>query len=244
MRSDSTRFDTLLRQTLPAHVVEDGDAGPNYSVAVQRVAQLGDGLLLLFEASTIAIRTRSPRRLARGLLQLLSGYATPLADDALQVEAMALVRDDRAAVVPSSLRGRLSRLEPWLRREGVRVYDEPILHIDPQTRELVVVEPPLDVDRAALERLEALLPQPRRPEPEVEPGRYALRCWFVDGAGAELSLADRVFRAAGSVRNRELLGGDRMLDMVAGSVSSLVCGALAPGSDGDVSRTLATLLRE
>jgi hypothetical protein len=78
----------------------------------------------LFRSSLVEVRSRSPRRLIDGLLAHLGFYADESADGLLAVDAMALVTEDRAYLVPWELRPSLDRLERRLNRAGYAVADE------------------------------------------------------------------------------------------------------------------------
>jgi hypothetical protein len=85
-------------------------------------------------------------------------------------------RDGQAVLAPAALIDDLARIEPQLRRQGLRMVDAPFALVDPASAELVVPGLSLALDAAGLDRLAAWeLAEPL--EESVAPGRYPLLFW-------------------------------------------------------------------
>ena len=195
MRSSSAALDAGLRRALRAHVVEGGEAPPNYSV---RVADEPGAFHFLFWGGRTVLRTLDPQRLLAALLAHLSGHLD-VPPGRLRANAIAAVNGETALVLPAWLRQELAHLEPLLVRRGFTVADGPWVDIDLATAELVVIDPALSVDRPALEAVAADLIRKRR-EQVVRPGRYPIAAWSFLGPAVEdghLSRAESTLRAAG-----------------------------------------------
>lgn len=192
MRSSSAFLDAALRAALAAHIVEDGQAPPNYSV---RLTEGPGSFHFLYWGGRTVLRTLDPQRLLDGLLTHLSAHAGP-APGRLRVDALAAMKDDAALVLPAWLREELPHFEPLLVRRGFTVADGPWVEIDLAAAE-VVVGPPLRAHRPALDTILAGAPRRRR-EPSVRPGRYRVVAWSFLGPpadGGHLSRADATMRA-------------------------------------------------
>lgn len=127
------------------------------------------------------VRTRDPQRFGRALALHLSGHGAP-SDGLLRTGGIVAVRDDRATVLPISLRQQIPAYERPLRDAGVILHDAPWVDLDPYTCEIVVGPPAL----AAMDFNEVThrLPPPPRPDPVVEAGRYPVTCWYFTEAGS------------------------------------------------------------
>lgn len=178
IRADSVATDELLGRAFAAHRVPDDEEAPdNYSVV------LGDGskrgarsLNLLIAANTTVVRSRSPRRVVLALASHLSGVFEREEDALLRTTNIGALIGDSAILLPAVVLQWLEEVQPRLSRLGVRLVDEPFSTIDSDRLELVVPEPRVQVDHAAL----AGLPEPAPSRSEllrVEPGRYPLRAW-------------------------------------------------------------------
>lgn len=191
VRTGSTSLDVGLRAALAAHIVEDGQAPPNYSV---RLTEGPGSFHFLYWGGRTVLRTLDPQRLLDGLLTHLSAHAG-LVPGRLRANALAAMRGDAALVLPAWLRQELPHFEPLLVRRGFTVADGPWVEIDLATAE-VVVEPPLRVHRPALDTIIANTRRKRR-EPSVPPGRYRIAAWSFLGAAGD---AGRLSRAEATMR--------------------------------------------
>ena len=178
MRANAAETDALLRRSLGAEVLEGVEAPPNYSVVLAHPDGARGplrGLHLLYRSSRLVLRTRDPERLVHGLAAWLSSHLDE--HEHLRIWSAAAVHEGRALLVPGHVMTWLKVIQPRLNRLGVQLVDEPFALVDPATAELVVPEPVITVDAAALS---AYGPASRGGEPpRVVPGRYPLREWLV-----------------------------------------------------------------
>jgi thiol-disulfide isomerase/thioredoxin len=189
VRADSLATDELLGRVFAEYrLPDDVEAPDNYSVVLGEVGKSGKrGLNLLLWANTTVVRSRSPRRV---LLALASHFSSVLEekDGLLRTQSVGALLGDGAIVLPSAVMQWLEQVQPRLTRLGLRLVDQPYAIIDPERLELIVPEPRVRLDEAALAALEE--PAPTRSElPRVEPGRYPLLAWTLeedqlDGDGA------------------------------------------------------------
>lgn len=205
IRADSLATDELLGRVFPAHrLPDDVEAPDNYSVV------LGDGskkgarsLNLLVWANTTVVRSRSPRRVLVALAGHLSSVLEP--DDALlRTTNVGALVGDTAILLPGVVMQWLEDVQPRLSRLGVRLVDQPYSTIDPERLELVVPEPRVQVDEAALAEVPEQAPS-RSELPQVEPGRYPLRAWTLwetDDLEGQFSRARAVAASLPSVMSK------------------------------------------
>jgi hypothetical protein len=169
-----------LREALLPHSV-GGDLAPNgerpyfgVTVAEPTDDRGPRPLHLLHRGADVVVRSRRVDRVLRGLLAHLATCGDLPAMGLVPVEAAVLVRDGRAALVrrPS----RPVAFERRAARAGFRVVDAPVALVDPESGEVVVGAPGLDVDvdpltRFADRRGDADVPA----EPVAAPwGRYRI----------------------------------------------------------------------
>lgn len=224
MRASTAEVHDLLRLALAAHLVEEPAAPANYSVQVAVSTadnRAAPGYHFLFRDMLTVVRSRDVRRVLTGLFSQLSRYVDR--DDAglLEVDAVAVLVDRSALVVPADVRRHLPVIERRLNREGFRVVDHPVVVIDPAGPEVVVPEPVIGVDWSVLDRWSAACVSPHR-DPAVKPGRYPLRGWgFGLGPIGELSPARAVTHAGSALLNPHELGPQRALDMLAEVVANV-----------------------
>jgi thiol-disulfide isomerase/thioredoxin len=179
VRADSLATDDLLGRVFAGHrLADDVEAPENYSVVI------GDGrkgsargLNLLLRGSSTVVRSRSPRRVVSALAAYLSSVLEPQ-DEFLRTMNVGAIVGDSAILLPGVVMQWLEDVQPRLSRLGVRLVDQPYSIIDPDRLELVVPEPRVKVDGAALADIAESAPSRSEPAP-VEPGRYPLRAWTV-----------------------------------------------------------------
>lgn len=178
VRADSLATDKLLGRIFAAHRLSaDVEAPDNYSVVLTEGNGKGGarGLNLLLLANTTVVRSRSPRRVLLALAGHLSSVLEP-EDGLLRTTNVGAVIGDAAILLPGVAVQWLEQVQPRLTRLGVRLVDRPYSTIDPDRLELVVPEPRMQLDEAALAAVRE--PASNRSElPAVEPGRYPLRAW-------------------------------------------------------------------
>jgi thiol-disulfide isomerase/thioredoxin len=179
VRADSIATDALLGRLLAAHrLPSDVEAPDNYSVVITEGGKRSArSLNLLLWGPTTVVRSRSPRRVLLALAAYLDGLLEP-EGDLLRTTNVGAIVDDGAILLPGVVAQWLEDVQPRLSRLGVRLVDQPFTTIDPDRLELVVPEPRVKVDEAALADISEPAPS-RSEQPRVEPGRYPLRAWTV-----------------------------------------------------------------
>lgn len=180
IRTDSTVADDAVAQMLASRRIgEDRDAPANYSVVLPGAASgAGKDLGLLVAGSTTLVRSRSPRRILNGLATYLSGHLAEAPETLLPTSTIAAVRGDTAILLPAAARDSLEHLQPRLARIGYGLVDAPRPLVDPESLEVVVTEPTLDVDLGVLDGLPEARPS-KAEAMRIEPGRYDLSTWYV-----------------------------------------------------------------
>lgn len=191
------------------------------------------------------VRTRNLRRLINALLAHLSGFVVVEGDGAgsLQLNVVAFVRDGDAVLAPPEIGSVLPSLERRLAARGVRVVDQPWADVDRITGELVVPEPRLEVDWAALQELEALDGRSRL-DGSVPAGRYPVAGWgfgVAVGQQGPISRALAVMLAGNLLRNRGQVGDQAALDGLARVMRQIVPVALWEDRPEDLVDRLAAL---
>lgn len=180
VRMDSAATNETLGRILePLRLPEGTRAPDNFSVILGGSGGRGTKeLSLLLRGDETVVRSRSSRRVVRALISHLSSLLAP-DDGLLRTFNLAMLVDGEAVMLPAEARDWIEQLQPRLARLGVRLSDQPLAGIDLERLELVVPEPALSVNQAALEELAE--PALGRSElPAIEPGRYRLRSWGIN----------------------------------------------------------------
>ncbi len=179
-------------------------------------------------------------RVVTALARYVSGHAAP-PPGLVPVQAVAVVKNGRATLVPTLLDEHLQALSRQLDRRGQRVLDVQTLHLDLERHE-VVVGMLADIDGNALAAAASLAPSPRRADPPVPDGRYPIERWmlmeFWDRPGP-YSRGTATRRAALVVRGGPRTAGPRALDRLA----ELFTTVPAEGIDPQSRREVLDLLR-
>ncbi|HWG73747.1 MAG TPA: hypothetical protein VG184_06805 [Acidimicrobiales bacterium] len=218
---------SVLAPALVAGVV----APPNVSVLATE-AHAGSGLLFCYRSSAAVTRARSPRRALEAVVTLISSFTPSAPGAAPRIPAVVALGSGRAVLLCPASRMVIDRLAPRLRRDGWELVDLPWAEIDPTSGHVIIAEPAVAVDTAALSRLPLRRGDGRPPAP----GRYPVAAWVdLAGDGPEPStLAARVavvaaaadLDAATAATTIEAVAA--MLDRAAWATSaSLDAGALA-----------------
>jgi hypothetical protein len=214
VRSNHPKVDGLLRAVLAAHLVEDDDAPPNYSVFVnsdERDLLETQGLHFLYRTSTKIARSREVRPIFDHLLASLQGHLHRRQSDVLRVRAVGFVRGGRAVIAPAAVSRDWPAIEPRLRRAGVRLVDTSALQIDPTRRQLIVEPLELHIDDDAL----ASVPGSAQGHSATinPPGRYDVVAWLLDDRSGTTtgSTAHAIAEVIRWLPDASTLGGRRML---------------------------------
>jgi len=170
------------------------------------------------------VRTLDPHRLVEALFGYLGSHLDTADLRHLLLNAMALVGDAGAVLVPAEVRYLMPTLERRLHAKGVRVVDRPFVELDMDAMEVVVDEPGIDIDRSALRSLYGAIPGSRRADPPVSSGRYRLTGWAfgVDCDRTEqISSGEAVTLGCRQILRSAQLGPQPTLDGLAVAVRSV-----------------------
>jgi hypothetical protein len=241
VRSSTDQFDARLRRALAAHLAPDVEAPANYSckLATGERTRGQRSLHFLYRGTSAIVRTRSERRLMHALLAELSWYAAPPDPSLLSVHGVGLAGANGAVVAPPALRPWLSTNERRLQSKGLRIIDTPTVLVDPARAEVVVPEPALTLDRAAI----AAYGRPGDDE-IVAPGRFPIRGWAFFTEPTEHDTVPRaraVAMAAQLATNVDAFGLQESLEGFADVMRGLEPRALTARRPGDVVAPLVAM---
>jgi hypothetical protein len=201
---------------LSAHVVDEAEIAPNYSfqLGMRSTAGPGAALSLVFRQCRSVVRTRSAARAFTCLLRYLYERTDPYAGGVVPVDTLALFRGGTVVLAPISLRLQVRKLQRQLEDEGFVVIDAPCAKLDAATGELVVLEPPLEVDHDAVDAMIRLAGQdPAAARVGPPEGSYPVTGWlFRGGPDEERSRLDRLHELTPIVRAPDQVGAQRALD--------------------------------
>lgn len=211
-------MDAAIRELFDPYVVDDPVAPANYSIDHLGVSiDPARAVKVLYRDATPVVRSRSTARLLEGLVRHVAGEHTT-SDDLLELRVLALTRARSAVFLPASLRSRLVSLGPHLRRQDLRVLDEPAARVNAATGELVVTSPDLAVDWQVLATLaeRGLDGDGVADDPPVATGHYRSKGLYLRPAqNAPDSRAHALVAMAGLARNAALFSGQDLLAALA-----------------------------
>ncbi len=182
MRSSTVAADVMIRRLFASWLLPDAwpERG-HYSLILGPTVPSRAGeraLSILFAGGVPIVRSRSARRVLRALAAHLASYgAGPAPAGLLRFKAVAVVGERGGVLLPAGVFGHfdLCRLERELTRMSLRLVDQPWVHVDPATTELVVDDVPLPADAGA---------PLDEPEERLPSGRFPVIGWFVARHGA------------------------------------------------------------
>jgi peroxiredoxin len=168
--------------------IEDPRAGHSFSVALGASPSTPSSpapLKLLVQPGQPTLRSRDASRVLAALLARLSEGTTSFDEGCgrIQVDAIAALHPNGAALLPWGLHGFDPRLQPLLAREGIALADARHPEIDLETLELVIPEPVIDHDPEVVSSVASPSTSPTELV-AVSPGRYPLISWCVIHPGA------------------------------------------------------------
>lgn len=244
VRCDTPGLDALLRRTLAAYRVADVEAPPNFSLRLP-LDTTGSGaanqkLSFLHRAHTNVIRSRRRARALLGLLGYLDEFLPP-PQGFLRAQALALVQNGRAILIPRPLEAWIELSSSPLHRFGFQFVDRQGVLVDLARRELVVPEPRLALDWEPVRGI--LNPEGREREPApVAPGRYPIAAWAFlqreNEAPAQVSNVLELFQVTDNAFD---LGVPETLDVLRTFSSRLRVGRLPLRYDDGFPHALAAL---
>jgi hypothetical protein len=218
VRSNRVDVDEVVRAALGDYLVEGVDAPPNFSVIIGGEAAQGDvatGLHFLYMNHTAIVRTRRPERVMECLFAYLARHSAAAEPNGLiRVTGVGLVKEGRAVLAPGMITTWTDLLAPRLNRSGVQYVDAPDVALDVERGDMVVDEPGLVVDRAALAELNRH-GSPGREPASVQPGRYPLVGWALftgdeDQIGP-ISAANGIVAAAPGMMHRSDMEAEHVI---------------------------------
>jgi hypothetical protein len=171
LRSNDAEVVDALRRVLAPIRVDDLAVFPNLSLSVGEGKGKTRELHRLYRRGFIVLRTPSIGRLVRSALKHLDSFLPPPPG---LVPLGDLVVGDRGAVLGIAPFGRFDLPERRIQRMGWRGTDGAAAFLDPVTLEVVVTEPRLTLDPAALANLDERWPA-REGEEAVQAGRYPIQ---------------------------------------------------------------------
>lgn len=194
-----------LREAFASRIVEDGERPANYSM---RLSDDPSRFHVLLRNSCLVVASPDARRVVLALLRHLADHAGA-PEHTLAVQALALVRDGRATLVPTLLEDDLRSSSRALADAGIQLLDSVSVHVDVDAAE-VVVGAGLDVHDAGIAKVLDLAGAPRRTDPPVPAGRYPIKQWAMMELWSEpgaYSRATATRRAALLLRGGPEAGG-------------------------------------
>ena len=130
---------SVLEQVFPGAIVADPRVPDNYSVALyEPTGRSSRELHLLVKGSQQLIRSRSAKRVMRGLLAHLTNDLYPDDLSLAFVQMAALIKDGQAFFVPAEVNYQRDQAQPRFAKSGFQMLDLPYLTFDPVTNELVI----------------------------------------------------------------------------------------------------------
>ena len=177
--TNDPRADAAIAGALATHLFPEPPvlaAEPPFFAVELHERRAGAGLQrldLLLRRDRVAARSRRADRVLRALVAHVASYCDLTARGLAALRGTVVGRDGRVLVVPEVVDPVKFRRE--LADLGVAVADQPVVFVDPSTREVVVGAPGLDVDSAAIDALAPDAPDDDGAEPApLAWGRYAL----------------------------------------------------------------------
>lgn len=198
IRHDTESTADVLDRLFAGRRVDDPRAGHSFSVALGPMIERFDqsaldavrpdrrprGLSMLVENGRPPVRSRHPARVLRALLWRLDDEIgdTECPEGHIRANAIAVVSDRSAALLPVNFHAFAPRLQPLLAKAGFALADVARPEIDLTTAELMIREPTVGHEHLVMDdpaltagvQSEALT---SIEQPPVLPGRYPLIGW-------------------------------------------------------------------
>src|SRR5438034_6667102 len=151
VRTDSRQFGRWLADALPATVVFDEEAEPNYSVELGQEGKLGKRFYLLYRDSTVLVRSFDIVELVRAFLADLDSLTYVHRRDAVYLRATFLTVDGIDALFPEEVFGTFDEIRRRARALGLNLPASRFVAVDLETGELIPSPTSLQADESALE---------------------------------------------------------------------------------------------
>jgi hypothetical protein len=153
IRTDSVELARWLEQSLPAKLVRDEIANPNYSALVGGPGRLGRRLHVLYRDSTVLVRTTDATELAAVLAGDLAALTHWRRRDAVYVRAAVVSTGGVDALFPETFIGRLETLRRRARSDGIPLPVSRQVAVDLDTAEVASPSGSLEIAEHALAEL-------------------------------------------------------------------------------------------
>jgi hypothetical protein len=174
VRTNSRAFAQWLAEAMPATLVLDEEAQPNYSIWISRDGdKMGKGFHLVYRDSTLLIHTFDAAELVRSLLADVDALTYGHRRDAIYIQATFLSLDGVDALFPEEYLSMFDGVSRRARRLGLRLPTTRYVAIDLETSEVMPPTTSLVIDTAALEGLAGLVPSEPTAWPRVALDRRA-----------------------------------------------------------------------
>jgi hypothetical protein len=172
--------EAILDRLFPNLRIEDPSTPPMCAVFLHPTPDPGPArpLSLLTRSGLQLVRSRSPGRVLRALVGYLSAEIVPPNPALLHVDAIGVVQNGAAYLLPSILYQTWSVVQPRLNRLGFQTVDLPRVSLDPLTAELVVEDLHIPYRTDLMNEIETDSHRDSELAP-VGPGRYPLRGWII-----------------------------------------------------------------
>jgi hypothetical protein len=172
VRTNDDEMSALLARALRPQVEAGVEAPPNLSLTFGSADGRVRDRDFLYRSGLSVVRTSSRGRALRGALRYLESYA-PGPPGMTRLNAKLLLRDGNAVLVDGRFSVTVAVLERRLQRLGLRVVDVHMPLLDPETLDIRVEAPRVEMDpegRAEIDRRYRPAPY----EVELQEGRYRL----------------------------------------------------------------------
>jgi hypothetical protein len=172
VRTNDDRMNALLAGALGPQVEPGVDAPPNLSLTFGATDGRVRDFHFLYRRGLSVLRTSSRGRALRGTLRYLESFA-PTPSDRTALNAKLFIRDGDAVLVDTRLGATVDSLERRLHRLGLRLVDVHAPLLDPETLEITLEAPRLELDLEGRAEIDRLYP-PTSQEVELAEERYRL----------------------------------------------------------------------
>ena len=200
VRTDSRKLARWLEGALPASLLRDEEAEPNYSIVVGGGgdrSRLGRRFHVLYRDSKVLIRTFDAPELVRALLADLEGLTYGFRDDAAFVRAMFATLDGVAALLPEEFIGEFEEHRRRIQPLGLRLPASRYVAVRLDSGTLVPSPHALEIEDGAWRELAERLPSEPTTWPRVElagEARVQMLCTMGSGTTQEGEVVQPVSR--------------------------------------------------
>jgi hypothetical protein len=154
VRTNSRAFAQWLAEAMPATLVLDEEAQPNYSVWISNDdTKMGKRFHLVYKDSTLLMRTFDVAEAVRSLLADVEALTYGHRRDALYIQSTFLSLKGVDALFPEELLSMFDGIRRRIRPLGLRLPTTRFVAIDLETGEMLPRPNPLLIDTAALDGL-------------------------------------------------------------------------------------------